>query len=72
MSNAHRFRIDRRSMLKSSLGLLAGGAVACVAEAAAGDQECEPRLESVEPEDHRYALCGDRQAGAEPVRTDSH
>ena len=33
MSDTQRFRIDRRSILKSSLGLLAGGAVGRVAEA---------------------------------------
>ena len=37
----------------------------------AGDQECESGLEPFVAEDHRHALCGGGEAGAEPLRADS-
>ena len=65
--------MNRRSVLKSSLAMLAGGALARHAEAD------EPAIKNVNhasspssAEDHRHALCGDRQAGAEPLRSDPH
>ena len=73
MSNDSRPTVNRRSVLKSSLAMLAGGA------AGTDRRGCEPAIKNVNLasspsslEDHRHALCGDRQAGAEPVRSDSH
>ena len=72
MMNSSGPRFNRRSLLKSSVALLAGGAVSPIAEAEPEIKNANTRFGPIEPEDYRHALRGHREAGTEPVRADSH
>ena len=58
MADADKFRFNRRSILKSSLALLAGGAVGRVAEAEAEIKNVNPASSpsSLKITDMRYAV----------------